>query len=400
MNINPFISKHAADFVALRRDLHAHPELGFAEFRTAGIVADRLRSWGIECTTGIGGTGVVGVLHGKGPGRTIGLRADMDALPMQSRLDVPWRSTIEGLFHGCGHDGHTTSLLMAAHYLAHSRNFHGTVVFIFQPAEEGLGGARAMLADRLFERFPCDEIYGWHNWPDLDLGKVSVMPGPVMAGADFFDITLVGRGAHSAQPHFGRDVLPAAGELVGALQTAVSRNIDPTDAAVLSVTRLQAGSAYNVLPETAHLAGTLRYFDNGVANTLRQALHRISNGVAAAHDLTAKIDNRQMFSVTVNDARSAKRARAVAATVVGPENLVQSMRPSLGSEDFADFLQVVPGAYLMLGHQGSAPLHHPEYMFDDEVLPVAASVLASLVETRQDPSLEPAGTAPLGSTGI
>lgn len=385
MNINPFIREHADQFVAVRRDLHAHPELGFSEHRTARIVAEKLRAWGIECTTNVGGTGVVGVLRGKGPGPTIGLRADMDALPMQSRLDVPWRSTVEGIFHGCGHDGHATSLLMAAHCLAGNPDFRGAAVFIFQPAEEGLGGARAMLADGLFDRFPCDEIYAWHNWPELDLGQVGVMPGPVMAGADFFDITLTGRGAHSAQPHHGRDVIPAAGALVLALQTAVSRNLDPIDAAVLSVTKVNAGSAYNVLPEVAQLAGTLRYFEPQVAATLRAALHRIAHGVAAAHDVAAEVDIRTLFSVTVNDARKAERARAIAADIVGSGMIVGTMAPSLGSEDFADMLQVVPGAYLLFGHGGEAPLHHPQYQFDDAVLPMAASVLAGLVYTGQAP---------------
>ncbi|WP_127752658.1 amidohydrolase [Devosia sp. 1566] len=386
MNIHPFIQRHAADFVALRRDLHAHPEIGFGEHRTAGIVAEKLRDWGIECSTGVGGTGVVGVLRGRREGPTIGLRADMDALPMQSRLNVPWASTVNGVFHGCGHDGHTTSLLMAAHCLASNVDLAGTVVFIFQPAEEALGGARAMLADGLFDRFPCDEIYGWHNWPDLKLGSLAVMPGPVMAGADFFDITLMGRGAHAAQPHLGLDVVPAISELVLALQTAVSRSVDPIEAAVLSVTRIQAGSAYNVLPETAALAGTLRYFNPEVAEILRQALHRTSNGVAAAHGLKAKVESRPFFGVTFNDAHMTERAKACAASVVSADRIIQTMRPSLGSEDFSDMLHVVPGAYLFIGHNGGVALHHPEYAFDDDVLPIAASVLVELVRSDRNPT--------------
>lgn len=383
MNIEPNIAAFAVEFADLRRDLHAHPELGFEEKRTAGIVAERLRQWGIETHIGIGGTGVVGVLSSGKPGKTIGLRADMDALPMDNALDVPWKSTIAGRFHGCGHDGHTAALLMVAHHLATTGIFCGSVVFIFQPAEEGLGGARAMLKDGLFQKFPCDEIYAWHNWPQLDFGQVSIVSGKAIAGGDFFDITLTGKGAHSAQPHLGRDVIPAAGNLLGALQTAVSRNLDPVSSGVLSVTKVQAGSAYNVLPETAHLAGTIRYLEKRDGELLRATLHRIANGVAAAHGVAAEVDVRTIFTPTYNDPSLAREIAIAAADVVDPVGILTTEPPTLGSEDFADMLEQVPGVYFMVGHKGTIPLHHPEFEFDDDVLPLAASVLVSIVKNRQ-----------------
>src|SRR5215469_6260001 len=246
------IEAFADELTAIRRDLHAHPEIGFEEVRTSGIVADKLTQWGIEVHRGLGGTGVVGVLRGKGAGgKRIGLRADMDALPMEENTNLKWRSTVPNRFHGCGHDGHTTMLLGAARYLAETRNFSGTVCFIFQPAEEGLGGARAMIGDGLFKQFPCDEVYALHNAPDLDPGQVAVLPGPAMAGADFFDITVKGYGSHGAMPNYSRDPIVAASALVGALQTIVSRNVVPLEAAVLSVTQFHGGSAHNVIPGEA-----------------------------------------------------------------------------------------------------------------------------------------------------
>jgi amidohydrolase len=257
----PHIENYASELTAIRRDLHAHPEIGFEEKRTSAIVAEKLASWGIAVHRGLGGTGVVGVLQGKGGGnRAIGLRADMDALPMEEETNLPWRSTVPNRFHGCGHDGHTTMLLGAARYLAETRNFDGTVCFIFQPAEEGLGGARAMLADGLFRQFPCDEIYALHNAPDLDPGQVAVLPGPAMAGADFFDIAVKGYGSHGAMPNYSRDPIVAASALVGALQTIVSRNVVPLEAAVVSITQFHGGSAHNVIPGEVRLAGTARAF--------------------------------------------------------------------------------------------------------------------------------------------
>ncbi len=306
----PRIQAFADDLVAIRRDLHAHPELGFEEVRTSGIVAEKLASWGIEVHRGIGKTGVVGVLHGtKGPGRRIGLRADMDALPMEETTNLPYRSQNPGVFHGCGHDGHTTMLLGAARYLAETRDFPGTIVFIFQPAEEGLGGARAMLADGLFERFPCAEIFGLHNAPHIEDGKVRIFPGPAMAGADFFDITIKGRGAHGARPESSRDPVIAATALVQALQSVVSRNANPQHAAVLSVTKIHAGSAYNVIPEEATLGGTMRFFDPATGELMRARMRTIAAGVAATYEMEIAVDIRSTFDVLVNTSCRPRRRR-------------------------------------------------------------------------------------------
>ena len=277
------IEGFADELTAIRRDLHAHPEIGFEEVRTSGIVADKLTQWGIEVHRGLGGTGVVGVLKGKGHGgKRIGLRADMDALPMEENTNLRWRSTIPGRFHGCGHDGHTTMLLGTARYLAETRNFDGTVHFIFQPAEEGLGGARAMIKDGLFEKFPCDEIYGLHNAPDLNHGEIAILPGPAMAGADFFDIVINGYGAHGAMPNVSKDPVIVAMTLGQALQTIVSRNVDPHEPAVLSITQIHAGSAYNVIPGEAKLCGTVRAFSDEVRVLIRERMRALCAGIASA----------------------------------------------------------------------------------------------------------------------
>lgn len=379
----PEIDAFKDDLVAIRRDIHAHPEIGFEEVRTSGIVAEKLTSWGIEVHRGIGGTGVVGILEGTGgPGRRIGLRADMDALPMDEMTNLPWRSTIPGRMHACGHDGHTTMLLGAARYLAENRGFKGTAVFVFQPAEEGLGGARAMLADNLFERFPCDEIYGIHNAPNLDPGQIAVFPGPAMAGADFFDIKITGKGSHGAMPHVGRDPVIVAISLAAALQTIVSRNADPREAAVLSITQIHAGSAYNVIPEEAALAGTVRTFSPDIAKLVRERMREIAAGMALTFGVQIDIDIRSIFDVLVNHPAQAEATAAVAAEIVGAGNVLTEPKPVMGSEDFADMLRVVPGAYAWVGHAGSVPVHNPAFVLDDGILPVGASLLARLVETR------------------
>ncbi len=371
------------ELVAIRRDLHAHPEIGFEEVRTSGIVAEKLEAWGIEVHRGIGGTGVVGVLHGTGgPGRRIGLRADMDALPMDEITNLPWRSTIPGRMHACGHDGHTTMLLGAARYLAENRGFAGTAIFVFQPAEEGLGGARAMLADNLFERFPCDEIYGIHNAPNLDPGQIAVFPGPAMAGADFFDIKITGKGSHGAMPHVGRDPVIVAISLAAALQTIVSRNADPREAAVLSITQIHAGSAYNVIPEEAALAGTVRTFSPEIAKLIRERMREICAGMALTFGVQIDVDIRGIFDVLVNHPEQAVATAAIAAEIVGAGNVLTEPKPVMGSEDFADMLRVVPGAYAWVGHAGSVPVHNPAFVLDDGILPIGASLLARLVETR------------------
>ena len=377
------IDAFADELTAIRRDLHAHPEIGFEEVRTSGIVAEKLAQWGVEVHRGLGGTGVVGVLKGKGQGtKRIGLRADMDALPMEENTNLKWRSTIPGRFHGCGHDGHTTMLLGTARYLAETRNFDGTVHFIFQPAEEGLGGARAMIKDGLFEKFPCDEIYGLHNAPDLDHGELAVLPGPAMAGADFFDITITGYGAHGAMPERSKDPVVIAMTLGQALQTIVSRNVSPNEPAVLSITQIHAGSAYNVIPGEAKLAGTVRAFSDEVRALIRERMRTLCAGTAAAFGVEISVDIRDIFSVLVNQEEHSKVVADVARTVVDPAKVTMRSRPKMGSEDFADMLQAVPGAYFWLGHDGSVPVHNPGYTLDDKILPIGASVFARIIETR------------------
>lgn len=383
MNASALIDSFVPDLVAIRRDIHAHPELGFKEERTSRIVADLLRSWNIEVHTGIGTTGVVGVLHGsRGTGPTIGLRADMDALPIPEESGLPYASTTPGVFHGCGHDGHTTILLGVARYLAHTRNFSGTVVFIFQPAEEGLGGARAMIADGLFKHFPCDELYGFHNWPDLDLGQITVFPGPIMAGADFFDITLRGTGSHAAMPHRSRDPIVASGSLISSVQSIVSRTIDPTEAAVVSITRIHAGSAYNVIPGEVRLSGGIRYFSRAVGTQAGEELRRIAAGCAQTFGVEAEVDIRNVFDVTVNDKKAAETAARAARAIVGEEHVSTTPAPSMGSDDLAEMLAIVPGAYIFLGHKGTMPLHHPRFWFDDDLIPIGVRLIVRIVEDR------------------
>ena len=377
------IEGFADELTAIRRDLHAHPEIGFEEVRTSGIVAEKLKQYGIEVHRGLGGTGVVGVLKGKGSGaKRIGLRADMDALPMEENTNLRWRSTIPGRFHGCGHDGHTTMLLGTARYLAETRNFDGTVHFIFQPAEEGLGGARAMIKDGLFEKFPCDEIYGLHNAPDLNLGEVAILPGPAMAGADFFDITITGYGAHGAMPERSKDPVVIAMTLGQALQTIVSRNVDPLQSAVLSITQIHAGSAYNVIPGEAKLCGTVRGFSDETRAMIRERMRAICAGMATAFQVEINADIRDIFSVLVNNEEQSKVVAEVARSVVDPSKVLTRSTPKMGSEDFADMLHAVPGAYFWLGHEGSVPVHNPGYILDDKILPIGASMFSRIIETR------------------
>ncbi len=385
------IDGYADELTAIRRDLHAHPEIGFEEVRTSGIVADKLAGWGVEVHRGLGGTGVVGVLRGKSrgngsggttAGKTIGLRADMDALPMEENTNLPWRSTIPGRFHGCGHDGHTTMLLGTARYLAETRNFDGTVHFIFQPAEEGLGGARAMIKDGLFQKFPCDEIYGLHNATDLDHGEIAIVPGTAMAGADFFDITITGYGAHGAMPERSKDPVVIAMTLGQALQTIVSRNVSPADAAVLSITQIHAGSAYNVIPGEAKLAGTTRALSDAVRGRLRERIRAVCAGIAAAFEVEIAVDIRDIFSVLTNSDEQAQVVLDVARTVVDPAKVYSRSLMKMGSEDFADMLLAVPGAYFVVGHDGTVPVHNPGYVLDDKILPIGASMFARIVETR------------------
>jgi hippurate hydrolase len=338
-----------------------------------------LQSWGIEVHTGIAGTGVVGVLRGTGSsGRAIGLRADMDALPMDEEGNPPYRSQNPGRMHACGHDGHTTMLLGAAKYLAETRNFDGVVRFIFQPAEEGVGGAKKMVEDGLFEQFPCERVYGMHNMPGIPVGTFAVMEGPVMAAGDTFEIRIQGRGSHAAMPHQGIDPVIVASNLVIALQTIPSRNVPAQDALVVSVTEFHAGETFNVVPDSVVLRGTCRTLDPDIHASLPDRFRRIVDGVCAAYGASAEIDYRQVFPVTVNAAGptavAAEAAGAVASTVR------TDCRPLMGSEDFAYMMNLVPGAYIWAGNGDSAPVHHPEYDFNDELLAQGASYWSTLVE--------------------
>ncbi|MDO5528664.1 MAG: M20 aminoacylase family protein [Paracoccus sp. (in: a-proteobacteria)] len=384
MSVIPAIDAATPRLRAVFEDLHAHPELGFEEHRTAGIVAEALRAAGVdEVHEGVGGTGIVGIIRGKGQGnRRIGLRADMDALPITEESGLPYASTNPGVMHACGHDGHTTMLLGAAEYLAATRDFDGTAVMIFQPAEEGLGGARRMISEGLFERFPVDEVYGMHNAPTGKANRVGICRGAAMAGASFFDITVRGQGSHAAMPQQSRDALMIASALVGQLQTIVSRNVAPLRACVLSVTQIHAGSAYNVVPETAHLAGTIRYFDPEVIELAETRMREICAGFGAAYGVQIEVDLRNVFDVLMNDDDASSAYLDAAADIVGTDFIDDGEEPATGSEDFADMLQIVPGAYVRLGHSQTTGLHNPAFVLDPAILPVGASIYARLIEKR------------------
>jgi amidohydrolase len=376
--INAFVD----ELRAIRQDIHAHPEIGFEEHRTSAIVADNLAKWGIDVHRGFGTTGVVGIIQGSRPGAAVGLRADMDALPMQELSDRPYRSTRPGAFHGCGHDGHTAMLLGAVRYLADTRDFPGTVVAIFQPAEEGLGGAKAMISDGLFDRFPCDEIYALHNWPGSPRGVVTATPGPAMAATDFFDINIIGRGAHAALPQTGLDPVVVAASLVQALQTIVSRNVDPLRTAVVSVTQIHAGTAYNVIPDSVYIAGTVRTFDEGMREYIRGRIQQIAKGIGDAFGAKIEITIKDIYRVLCNGKAQVDAAIDIAREIVSAEMAHVVDEPMAGGEDFADMLACVPGAYIWLGQGDAHMLHNPSYDFDDAILPIGASLLARLGERR------------------
>ena len=384
MGILPIIADSTDELTAIFKDLHAHPEIGFQEKRTAAIVAQKLRDYGVdEVHEGVGITGVVGLIKGKGDSsRRIGLRADMDALPIHEETNLPYSSKTPGVMHACGHDGHTTMLLGAAKHLAETRDFSGTAVLIFQPAEEGLGGARGMLADGLFDRFPCDEVYGMHNSPSGELGKVGICKGAAMAGASFFDITIQGKGSHAAMPQQSRDPLVIASALVGSLQTILSRNVAPLDTCVLSVTQLHAGSAYNIVPDTATLAGTIRYFKDEVIELAETRMRELCAGFAVAYGVEIRVDLRNIFDVLMNDHALSDAYLEAATDIVGAENISSTDQPATGSEDFADMLKVVPGAYCRVGHTGTTGLHNPSFFLDPEILPVGTSIMARIAERR------------------
>jgi amidohydrolase len=373
------------DLTSWRRDIHAHPELGFEERRTSDLVAAKLAEFGCEVHRGIGNTGVVGRLRVGDSPRSVGLRADMDALPIVEANTFGYRSQHDGRMHACGHDGHTTMLLGAARYLAETRAFDGTVHFIFQPAEEGLGGAEAMVKEGMFDRFPCDAIFGMHNRPGLAVGKFALRTGPMMAGGGFFDIAVIGRGAHGARPESGIDPVVAASHIAAALQTIVSRNIRPVDTAVVSVTRFHAGDAYNVIPERAVVGGTVRAFESSTLTLIEQNMRRIASGVAAGFGATAELDFRSLFPPLVNDAAEATFIADAAAELVGPENVDRNGHLVMASEDFSHMLNRRPGAYIGIGNgdePGACQVHNPGYDFNDAILPLGASLFARLAERK------------------
>lgn len=353
--------------VALRRDLHRHPELGFHEQRTSEIVARFLHDLGIEVHRGIGKTGVVGVLKKGTSPRMIGLRADMDALPMQDKGEVAWTSLEQNRSHACGHDGHTTMLLGAAEKLAREIEFDGTVCFIFQPAEEGLAGAKAMIDDGLFERFPCDGVFALHNWPELPLGEMQTRPGPIMAAADRFDITVKGAGGHAAQPHLTHDTLLALSELVVQLNTLVPRALDPCEPALLTVTRMQGGFSHNMIPAEATITGTVRTFNPAAQDIIESRLRQMAEHITAAHGLQAEVNYVRYYPATINS--DAEATQALAALQAAGMRAEPAPQPALTSEDFAFMLQAKPGAYLWIGSAPSKPLHHAAYDFNDALIP-------------------------------
>ncbi len=369
-----------APLVSFRRDIHANPELAYEEHRTANKIEEALRELGLEVHTGIGGTGVVASLKVGNSDRTIGLRADMDALPIHEETGLPYASRNPGVFHGCGHDGHVSMLLGAAQHLSHTRRFDGTVHFIFQPAEEGRAGARAMIEDGLFERLPCDRVFAFHNWPDLPAGTISTRPGPIMAAADKFEILVEGRGGHAAMPHQTPDAILAASDLVTQLNSLVSRRISPMSMAVLSVTQIEGGSSHNVIPAAVRVVGTVRTFAAAVQDRIEESLRQVAEGVAIASGTRLTVNYNRYYPATINNAEASEEALTAAAGVAHAELAPQ---PAFTAEDFGFMLQACKGAYIWLG-QGrgdeEVPLHHPRYDFNDEVLSTGIRLHVALVE--------------------
>jgi len=380
----------APEMAALRRDLHAHPELCFAELRTSALVAERLTEWGIPVLRGMAGTGIVGVLKAGSSTRAVGLRADMDALPIQEKNTFSHASTFPGRMHACGHDGHTAMLLAAGQYLARERNFDGTIYLIFQPAEEGGGGAREMIHDGLFTQCPMEAVFGMHNWPGLPEGYFAVGPGPVMASSNEFKITLRGKSAHAAMPYLGVDPMPAACQMVLAFQTIVTRNVKPIEAAVVSVTMVHGGEATNVIPDSVTLQGTVRTFTLEVLDVVEQRMRDIAHHTAAAFGLTCDFEFDRSYPPTVNSAAEANFARSVLVDLVGAERVLPQ-EPTMGAEDFAYMLQAKPGCYVFIsngegdhrpvGHGGGpCMLHNSSYDFNDRLIPLGASYWVRLAQ--------------------
>jgi len=381
--VNRIADQHR-EITEWRRDFHAHPELLFDVHRTASSVADKLKAFGCdEVVTGIGRTGVVGVIRGwKGKSdKTIGLRADMDALPIEEATDLPYKSTVPGKMHACGHDGHTAMLLGAARYLAETRNFAGTAVIIFQPAEEGGAGGKAMVQDGLMERFGINEIYGMHNYPGMPVGEFGLRPGAIMAAADYVQIDIEGKGAHAARPHLGIDSVLVGAQIINALQSIVSRNVDPLEAAVVSICMFHAGSTDNVIPQTAQLRGTARSLIPEVQELLEKRVPEIAETTAKLYGAKATVKYRRGYPVLKNHAVQADFAASVAAQIAGADKVDTSLAPVMGAEDFSFMLNARPGAFIFVGNGDSAGLHHPAYNFNDEVIPIGTSYWAKLVET-------------------
>jgi len=385
------------ELTAFRRDLHRHPELGFEERRTGQLVCERLRALGIEHHAGVGRTGIVAVVRGRADsaGRSVGLRADMDALPMHEDNAFEHRSRYDGRMHGCGHDGHTTMLLAAARYLHETRRFDGTVYLFFQPGEEGHAGAKAMIDDGLFERFPAQSVYALHNWPALAPGQFGITPGPAMAAADRIEIAIEGRGGHGAHPHAAVDPVLVAGHIITAAQSIVSRNVSPLDTAVVSLCALSAGNvgAMSVIPARATLVGTVRSFRPATQDMIERRLGDLVGSIAAAFGARATLKYERIYPATVNHAREAAFAADVAESLVGAENVVRNLEPSMGSEDFSFMLRERPGAFARLGQGGAEQgcfLHNSRYDFNDAVIPLGAGYLATLAERSLSPSGEEA----------
>ena len=381
--VNRIADQHR-EITEWRRDFHAHPELLYDVHRTASSVADKLKAFGCdEVVTGIGRTGVVGVIRGqKGKSdKTIGLRADMDALPIEEATDLPYKSTVPGKMHACGHDGHTAMLLGAARYLAETRNFAGTAVIIFQPAEEGGAGGKAMVQDGLMERFGINEIYGMHNYPGMPVGEFGLRPGAIMAAADYVQIDIEGKGAHAARPHLGIDTVLVGAQIINALQSIVSRNVDPLEAAVVSICMFHAGSTDNVIPQTAQLRGTARSLIPSVQELLEKRVPEIAETTAKLYGAKATVKYRRGYPVLKNHAVQADFAASVAAQIAGADKVDTSLAPVMGAEDFSFMLNARPGAFIFVGNGDSAGLHHPAYNFNDEVIPIGTSYWAKLVET-------------------
>jgi amidohydrolase len=367
-----------------RQDLHRHPELAFEEHRTSAMVADRLRAFGCdEVVTGLAKTGVVGVIRGRPGSRAVGLRADMDALPILEQTGLPHASQTPGVMHACGHDGHTTMLLGAARYLCETRNFDGTVYVIFQPAEENLAGGLVMVKEGLFERFPMDMVFGLHNWPELPEGQFAWRHGPVMAACSTIDIAITGRGAHGALPHTGIDPIVVAAHIVTGLQSIVARNLEPVEAGVVTIGAIAGGHTYNVIPQTVHMKGTARWFKPEIGDQLEEGVRRIATGIATSFGATADVSYERTYIATVNDPDATDIAARAAKTVVGDTRVHHMSKPTMGGEDFAYMLAAKQGSYIMLGGgrgNGDPMVHHPSYDFNDAILPVGASYWATLAE--------------------